>query len=58
MANNDRIRLPSSGAGITSYFDDYKSKFQIKPSHVLVMIAIVVLIELFLHLKGAAIFGL
>ena len=55
---DDRISMPSSGAGITRYFDDYKSKIEIKPGVVLILIVIVVIIEAFLHLQGYKLLGL
>jgi preprotein translocase subunit Sec61beta len=39
MARRDKVRLPSSGAGITQYFDEVTSKYEIQPMHV-VFIAI------------------
>jgi preprotein translocase subunit Sec61beta len=47
MADN-KIRMPSSGAGITQYFDEYKSKYTIQPIHVIIIAVIVILIELLL----------
>ena len=35
------IRLPGSFGGIQRYSEEYKSKFQIKPMHVVIIIAIV-----------------
>jgi len=49
MARDDKISMPNSMAGITRYFDDYKSKITLKPQHVLVMIAAVVLLITLLH---------
>ena len=57
MADN-RISMPSGGGGIVRYFDDYKSKFQLKPGHVVFMIIIVLIFEIILHLNGATWFGL
>jgi preprotein translocase subunit Sec61beta len=44
----DNIRMPSSHAGITQYFDDYKSKIEIKPEHVIILCVIVIIIEILL----------
>ncbi|MFH0870015.1 MAG: preprotein translocase subunit Sec61beta [archaeon] len=52
MAKNDKIQMPSSGAGITRYFDDYKSRFQLKPMHVIVLSVLVIIIIIILHLQG------
>ncbi len=51
MADN-KINLPSSGAGITRYFEDSKSKFGIKPIYVVVAIVIVIVVELYLYKAG------
>ncbi|MFH1071932.1 MAG: preprotein translocase subunit Sec61beta [Nanoarchaeota archaeon] len=49
MARNDRITMPTSSAGITRYFDDYKSKIEFKPTHVIVLVVVVIIIEILLH---------
>lgn len=49
MANDNRIRLPSSGAGITNFADEYKSKFMIPPTGVLVFIAAIVVFAILLR---------
>ena len=55
---NDRMQMPSSGAGLTRYFDDYKSKIELKPEHVIVLIILVIIVEIILNWQGAAWFGL
>jgi preprotein translocase subunit Sec61beta len=52
MARDNKIQMPSSGAGITRYFDDYKSKFEIKPSHVVILAVLIILTIVFLHTQG------
>lgn len=54
----DKISMPSSMAGLTRYFDDYKSKIELKPEHVIVLIIVVILIEVLLNWQGNAWFGL
>lgn len=56
--SNDKISMPSSGAGLTRYFDDYKSKIEIKPEHVIILIIVVILLEALLNWQGNAWFGL
>ncbi|MFP4523802.1 MAG: preprotein translocase subunit Sec61beta [Candidatus Woesearchaeota archaeon] len=51
MAKNDKVRMPSSGAGITQYFDDYKSKIVFQPIHIVIFAVVVILIELLLWLS-------
>ncbi|MBR9702478.1 preprotein translocase subunit Sec61beta [Candidatus Woesearchaeota archaeon] len=48
MAKDNQVRMPSSGAGITQFFDDYKSKIEFQPIHVVILVGIVILIELVL----------
>ena len=38
MAKDTGMQMPSSGSGIVRYFDDYKSKMQFKPAHIIVLI--------------------
>ena len=45
----EQIRLPTSGGGLVRYFEDYKSKIEIGPVTVMVVIAIILLFELYLH---------
>lgn len=48
----DKIRMPATQGGLVSYYEDYKSKIQFKPGHVILMAAIVVIIEIILHIRG------
>lgn len=58
MSRNDKISMPSSTAGITRYFDDYKSKIEFKPGHIIILICIVIILEIVLKVYGASLFGL
>jgi len=58
MGRSDKISMPSSTAGITRYFDDYKSKIEFKPGHIIILIAIVIILEIVLKVYGAGLFGL
>ncbi len=57
MARDNRIRMPSSGAGITQYFDEYKTKFEIRPEHVVAIGIILSLLIILLHIFGKNITG-
>jgi preprotein translocase subunit Sec61beta len=57
MGRNDKVSMPSSTAGITRYFDDYKSKISFKPGHIIVLALIIVIIIVFLHLYGYRMLG-
>jgi preprotein translocase subunit Sec61beta len=56
MSRKDKVNMPASTAGITRYFDDYKSKIEFQPKYIVVLVVIVILIEIFLHIKGGSIF--
>jgi len=56
--SNDKVQMPSSGAGLTRYFDEYKSKIELKPQHVVILIVLVIIIELILNWQGYIWFGL
>ncbi len=50
--------MPSSTAGITRYFDDYKSKIEFKPGHIIILTILVIVIILVLHMYGQGWLGL
>jgi preprotein translocase subunit Sec61beta len=54
----DKISMPSSTAGITRYFDDYRSKIELKPGHVIIIVCVVIIIEILLHALGKNWFGI
>jgi len=56
--SQDKIQMPSSGAGLTRYFDEYKSKIELKPQHVIILIFVVILIEILLNAYGNVWFGI
>jgi preprotein translocase subunit Sec61beta len=53
--NNNRMSMPSTGAGITRYFDDYHTSIEFKPAHILVIILIIAIAILLLHYFGGSI---
>lgn len=52
MARDDRIQMPSSIGGIVRYFDEYKSRIELKPGHVVLLAILVMVIEILLHTFG------
>lgn len=47
MSKDNRINLPSSGAGLTRYFDNEQSKVMISPqATIFIIIAVVIVILL------------
>jgi len=57
MGRQDKIRLPSGMGGLTRYFDEYQSKFQIAPGHVIVLALILGLLIVLLHYVGSSWIG-
>ena len=45
----DKMRLPSSGAGLTSFYAEYKSNLVLKPGHVVALVILVIIFEILLH---------
>ncbi len=41
----DKINVPASFGGLVRYFEEYKSKIQLKPEHVVLMIIALIVIE-------------
>ncbi len=58
MADKNRVSMPASTAGLTRYFEDYRSKIEIKPAYIIVMAVIVMLIIVLLNAYGSALLGL
>ena len=48
----DKINMPMSSAGLTRYFDDYKSKIELKPGHVIFLALVVMTLVMALHVFG------
>lgn len=57
MARDNKVRMPSSTAGITQYFDEVKSKFTLRPEYVVALAVIIVILEMLLQLYGHTFFG-
>ena len=47
MANTG-INLPAGFGGLTSFKEEYQSKFNLKPSHIIVFVALIVLVRVML----------
>jgi preprotein translocase subunit Sec61beta len=48
MARKDRTYMPQSTAGLIRYFEQSKESVKIKPEHVLIVCAILILLEIML----------
>lgn len=42
MAKDNRINMPSGFGGLVRYQDEYESKFNLKPAHVIAFIILIV----------------
>ena len=49
---DQKIMLPSSQGGLVRYFDEYKSKVQLKPTHVIILAIAIIIIILLMHSFG------
>ena len=54
----DRISMPSGMGGLVRYFDDYKSKINFKPGHIIVLSIVVIVVMLILNKFGSSILGI
>ena len=54
----EKTRMPMSTAGITTYFEEYRSKIEFKPGHIIIFSVIVMLIVIALHIWAAGILGI
>lgn len=54
----DKIQMPSSMGGLLRYYDEYKSKIEFKPGHVIVITVLVMIIIILLHIYGRSMLGL
>lgn len=57
MARDNKVRMPSSGAGITQYWDSVKTSIELKPSHIIALCILVIIIMIFLNVYGSTYFG-
>ena len=44
--------------GLIRYFDDYKSKIELKPGHIIVITLVVILIVILMHIYGRSLLGI
>lgn len=58
IMGQEKMRMPSGMGGLVRYFDEYKSKLEFKPGHIVVLIIAVIILMAILYTFGAAMFGL
>lgn len=50
MSKEKNIRMPSSGAGLTSFYEETSSKFQMNPKLVLGLTVLIIVITIILNI--------
>ena len=48
MADN-RVQMPQSGGGLVRYYDEYKTKLELKAAHIIAFILLIIFLEILLH---------
>jgi len=48
----DKIQMPSSTAGLTRYFDDYKSKITFKPGTIIIVVIVIIVVLVILQIQN------
>lgn len=48
MAQNTQINMPAGFGGLTRFTEEYTSKFNIKPTHVIAFVILVLVFRVFL----------
>ena len=56
--SDKKVNMPASTAGLTRFFEDYRSKIEFKPGHVIILAVVIMLITITLHVYGSALLGL
>ena len=50
--SQDKVSMPQSMGGLLRYFDEYKSKIELQPGHIIILVILVIIIEIILHFYG------
>jgi preprotein translocase subunit Sec61beta len=56
--SQDKISMPQGMGGLVRYFDEYKSKIEFKPGHIIILCIVVIAIMFFLYTFGKRLLGL
>jgi len=48
MANNNQVNLPSGFGGLMRFNEEYASKFNLKPTHVILFVALILMFRMLL----------
>ncbi len=57
MSQDNKIRMPSSMGGLVSYFDEYKSKIEIKPGVAIIAIIAIIILAIVMNFYAKSLFG-
>ncbi|MBI2667078.1 preprotein translocase subunit Sec61beta [Candidatus Woesearchaeota archaeon] len=57
MAEDNRIRMPSGQGGLTRYFEDTHSRFQLSPGVVVILALAIIIALALLHYFSKRLFG-
>jgi preprotein translocase subunit Sec61beta len=55
---NNKISMPSGMGGLVRYFDEYKSKLEFQPGHIIVLCVAVIIIMMLLYVYGNSLLGI
>ncbi len=56
--SQQKMQMPSGMGGLVRYFDEYKSKIEFKPGHIVTLCIIVIVIMIILYNFGNSLLGL
>lgn len=56
--SRDKVSMPSGMGGLVRYFDEYKSKIEFKPGHIIILCIIVIIIMIILYTYGNNLLGI
>ncbi|RLI98355.1 MAG: preprotein translocase subunit Sec61beta [Candidatus Aenigmatarchaeota archaeon] len=51
MSKKDKIQMPQSTAGLIRYFETEKEAIHLKPEHIVIFCALVIVVELLLRFR-------
>jgi preprotein translocase subunit Sec61beta len=55
---DSKIQMPSGMGGLVRYFDEYRSKIEFKPGHIIVICVVIIIILILLHIFGGKFLGI
>ena len=58
IMSRDKVSMPSGMGGLVRYFDEYKSKIEFKPGHIIVLCVVVIVIMVLLYTYGKRLLGI